>query len=94
MTQKDKPDRIPSFTHQCGKVGFRSRADAKRVARMLQHSGLNAYRCPDTEDWRSDVWHLGHLPKATVAGEQDREQVSARRRIGAEERLRLQRGER
>jgi hypothetical protein len=86
--RRDATHRPPEFTCECGKIGFNSRADAKRVARMLSRQMLRAYECPYVED--RVVWHLGHLPKATARGEIDRSEVFVRRRIPAEVKTRAE----
>lgn len=51
---------------QTGKRAFTSKADAKVARRRTQgpgSGGLNAFRC-----LVCDYWHLGHLPRAVVAG--------------------------
>lgn len=46
----------------CGKRGFASRREAKRVGRTLRSGGrLDTYRCTLTD---SGLFHLGHLPAA------------------------------
>lgn len=55
---------------ECGKRGYLTRKEAKRVARRLYpgDSGLNAYRCLTYPDF----FHLGHLRDQVRHGEVDR----------------------
>lgn len=53
---------------RCGKNKYGSRKDAKKAARQLSQTGLNAYQC-------GDFWHLGHLPTAVIGGHQNREEL-------------------
>lgn len=48
-----------------GKVGYLSRADAKRVAKRQKHrtGRMRAYSC-ESCGW----WHVGHLPSVVVRG--------------------------
>jgi hypothetical protein len=52
---------------QCGtKLGFDSKARAKRVARQSEttHGGgrVQPYRCPWCSTETSPTWHIGHRP--------------------------------
>lgn len=53
-----------------GKVGFVSRADARRVVKRERHvlGRMRAYLC-DGCGW----WHVGHLPRAVVRGSRELE---------------------
>ena len=55
----------------CGKVRYRSRADARRFARKRNMRGLNAYQCGET-------WHLGHAPRAVKRGDMSRSDIRPR----------------
>lgn len=60
----------------CGKRRWLSRADAKTIAKRLPQGkgiGLHPYRC-------GDFWHLGHLPRAVIAGALTRDDIQPRRR--------------
>lgn len=58
----------------CGKVRFRSKSEAKRyIRRMKGRDGrMQAYRC-------GDFWHIGHPPRALVAGDISRDEIKPRR---------------
>jgi hypothetical protein len=60
----------------CGKIRFARKSDAKRViTRMKGRRGrMHAYRCHDFDDF----WHVGHPPKALVAGRISREDIETR----------------
>lgn len=55
---------------RCGKVGYYSRALARKGARQQGLHGLNAYRCSYVTN---EMWHLGHLPVAIKKGRLGRE---------------------
>ncbi|HET6910187.1 MAG TPA: hypothetical protein VFH54_12665 [Mycobacteriales bacterium] len=52
-------------TNACptGKIGYPARICARSAARRMQWTHLRPYRCQ-----QCSLWHLGHLPQATVAG--------------------------
>lgn len=51
---------------ECGKVRYRSRKDARKVAReVYPGTHLSPYRC-------GEFWHLGNLPRAIINGYSDR----------------------
>lgn len=60
----------------CGKKQWLSRADARTMAKRMPFGkgiGLHPYRC-------GDFWHLGHLPRAVIAGDITRDDIPPRRK--------------
>lgn len=61
---------LQGLTCACGKRGYFTRKEAKRVARRIYpgDSALNAYRCLGNPKF----FHLGHLREQVRHGEVDR----------------------
>jgi hypothetical protein len=72
----------PAATNQCGKVTWVDRSAAKEEARRLRGLGdrVRPYRCP-----RCALFHVGHLPQATIAGLLTAHQVYSGARLSTEE---------
>lgn len=64
----------------CGKILYKSRKDAKRLARYRHpgKKGLSAYYCP-----YGNGWHYGHLPPG--GHEQARRAMEAKRKRNEDE---------
>lgn len=66
-----------SHTCRCGKLAYRSKAEAKRAMRVAQarYHGAgghwNVYKCRTN----GEAHHYGHLPAVIVTGEKTRGQV-------------------
>lgn len=58
-----------------GKRGYSSRKLAKEAAAMLRGEKMSPYDCT-----QCNYWHVGHLPRAVIRGEQSRDQITNRRR--------------
>lgn len=76
MTHERRPKVGPDHSVQtqgkcpdCGKVRYRSRADAKKAARTRNLPGMSPYECSD------GYWHLGHLPPVVKRGVVGRESL-------------------
>ncbi|MEV0726029.1 hypothetical protein AB0I37_25025 [Micromonospora purpureochromogenes] len=53
------------YCPDCGKYGFHTRKDAKRMEKQYPEEQMRPYRCPTADD----IWHLGHLPAVVRQGE-------------------------
>jgi hypothetical protein len=88
MTRRHHEDGRPTpqyahgATNSCptGKIAFHIRSDAKRNASRMRRLGIHVrpYRCQ-----LCDLFHLGHLPQATLTGAMSASDVYAPRGAAA-----------
>lgn len=60
-----------------GKKTFASRKTARRAIRLLHDTQMREYRC----DHADGLWHIGHLPQATLRGRMTTREVYAAGRV-------------
>lgn len=61
---------------ECGKRSYDTRADAKRVNKLL-HDRMNVYPCA----LGGAGFHLGHLPRPVIQGLEPRDEVVQQSRL-------------
>jgi hypothetical protein len=71
LVRKVHSKKVAAYCNQCRKFLYRSRSDAKKVAKVHSDRHMNVYPCPMVPH----MFHVGHLADSVVQGRMSRNDV-------------------